>query len=159
LTWEFTLADGDVAALVPVGLSAAGKATLRLEVEAVEPASKTILEPENWGWARLSVKTRTGDADAWTPLRVYVSNERELRVAREPFGLPAVPAEGWLSVDGGRVQASIAPHGAPKLEVSGVVGEKIQTQVEASAPLLVWTADPAADWTGEGGLVSGAAVR
>ncbi len=159
LTWEFRLADGETAALVPAGLSAADKATLRLDVEAVEPASKTILEPENWGWARLSVKTRAGDVDGWTPLRVYVSSERELRVARERFGLPAVPAEVSLSVDGGRVRASIAPYGAPKLEVSGVVGDELPGQSKSSAPLLIWTAEPAADWTGAGGLLSGAAVR
>jgi hypothetical protein len=58
LSWEFRPADGEPAGLAPPGLTVAENPTLRLDIEAVEPASKTILEPESWGWARLSVKTR-----------------------------------------------------------------------------------------------------
>jgi hypothetical protein len=159
LSWEFRPADGEPAGLAPPGLTVAENPTLRLDIEAVEPASKTILEPESWGWARLSVKTRAGEAEGWTPLRVFVSNERELRVARERYGLPAVPAKVSVTVENGRLKAVIAPHGAPTMELSGVVGSAETGGQTAPSALLVWTAEPARDWTGAGGLVSGAVVR
>ena len=146
------------AALLPPGLQPVDEPRLRLELETVEPADKDLLEPESWGWARLLAAARSGEREGWVPVRVYVSNERRLRVARERFGLPAVWAEVELAVDGARVSGSIALGGRTLCGLT--LGRDGATAAGApdAAPSLVWTGAPASGWRRQGGRLAGARV-
>ncbi len=159
IRWEFKLPTDKAAALLPSGLELGGERLLRLDVEAVEPASKNLLEPAAWAWARLMVEARVDEAAGWVPLRLYISNERELRVARERFGLPATPAEIVLNIEGERVNATVTVPGAEVLELSAAIGQAFDEVGGETASLLVWSGLPALDWTSAGGALSGAEIR
>lgn len=144
------------AALLPPGLELPDEPRLRLELGTVEPRAKSLLEPEAWGWARLSLSARAGETLGWVPLRSFVSNERALRVARERFGLPAVWAEIRLALEGETVSASIVADGRPVLSLRMQREDGAAQDAADPSPLLVWTGEPALDWRQEGGRLSGA---
>lgn len=156
--WEFSIAPDRAAALLPPGVEAADGGRLRLEIKRIEPTGQDILEPEAWGVARLLAASRAGDREGWTPLAVYASNERALRVARERDGLPATPATVTLKVEAGRLEASVRSAGEEIVAVSAAVGAE-EADDSANVPLLVWSGRPALSWQGPGGALEGADIH
>lgn len=159
LSWEFLLPAQHAAALLPAGLELSAKPLLRLDVESVSPVSKNLLEPEDWAWARLMIRARSNAVEGWTPLRLYISNERALRVAREAHGLPATPAQIEMSVEGESLRASITAAGSKVLQLSAIVGPELVESDGETLPLLVWTGRPALDWMSAGGALAGAEIH
>jgi hypothetical protein len=153
----FSTSSDEAAQLLPTGLAVAAEARFRLDVEIVEPTQADILEPKPWEWACLSLAATAGDSEGWTPLRIYVSNERALRIFRERDGLPAMPAEVSLSVEGDRLQSSIRAAGEEPLEISATI-EAESGRPSSLWPMLVWTGQPSADWQGPGGELNGASI-
>lgn len=153
----FSTSSEEAARLLPAGLAVAGDARLRLDVETVEPTQTDILEPKTWSWACVSLSASADDAEGWAPLRVYVSSERALRVFRERDGLPAVPAEVSLAVEGDQLQASVRAAGEEPLELSATIETEFG-RPSSLWPMLVWSGQPAADWQGAGGELAGASI-
>lgn len=155
--WEFSIGAEQAAALTPPGV-VAGDGRMRLEIEHVEPAAQDILTPESWGVASLLTRTNAGDAEGWTPLAVYVSNERALRVARERDGLPASPGEVSLKVEAERLEVSVRAADQDIVTISANISADAAPE-EPQAPWLVWSGRPALNWQEEGGPLTGAAIR
>lgn len=157
-SWTLELPAETAATLPPPGVELDGPPTLRLDVETVVPESANILEPGEWAWARLLVRSRAGETAGWTPLWLYASNERALRVARERDGMPAAPAQITLVEKDGELTATVTAGGAKLLELTATL-DSDAAELSDPGKLLIWTGQPAADWRTEGGALNGAVIR
>ncbi len=128
--------------------------------EFVEPLAQIDFggSPVDGFWLRALVRAKAEDADGWLPLGLWTSSERELRVARERYGLGAQLADITVTeTASGGYTALASVDGEPLLELTTSPAEPLDHGV-ASERLLYpdFLLDP--DWT-RGPLNGAADVR